>query len=571
MTASPSAPTWTTACPDWERRIMDGESLIPCPPLFPAEAAEAMDWMKQLRIADVPGQPYIGECTRGWALDFAASIFGAYDPETGRRLITEFFLLISKKNTKSTIAAAIMVTALLRNWRKSAEFLILAPTVEVANNSYQPARDMVKLDPELERLLHVQDHIRTITHRETGATLKVVAADTDAVGGKKATGVLVDELHLFGAKPKAENMFREALGGLASRPEGFVVWLTTQSSDPPAGAFKTKLDYARKVRDGEVNDPRFMPVLYEFPAKMVAEKEYEKVENAWITNPNFGLSVDEVFLTREMQKAKDEGLASFANFCAKHLNVEVGLALRSDRWVGVDHWAAAADKSITLESILNRCEVVVGGIDGGGLDDLLGLAVLGREKGSRRWLLWSKAWAHETVLERRKSEAPRLRDLERAGDLVVVNDMEQAFSEVADILAVVDASGMLAYVGLDPMGVGAQVDALALVGIGGEDDPSPKERVVGISQGWTLNGAIKTAEIKLASGALRHAGQDLMAWAVGNAKTEPKGNAITITKAVAGTAKIDPLMAAFDAVALMSKNPEAPGSVYTADRGLTFF
>ncbi|MFI7857354.1 terminase large subunit [Pseudomonas promysalinigenes] len=544
---------WTTACPDWWRRLAASEPIIP-EPLFPLEAEESLEVFKGLRIVDAPGSPTIESACAPWVLAFAGAVFGSYNSETGERLIREFMLCIPKKNSKSTIAAAIMLTALVRNWRMSAEFIILAPTKEIADNAFVPAKDMVNNDDELKDLLHVQPHLRLITHRETGATLKVVAADSDVVGGKKAVGVLIDEAWLFGKNPKAADMIREATGGLLSRPEGFVIWLTTQSNEPPAGVFRSKLNYARGVRDGRINDNRFLPIIYEFSKEMIDSGDARKPENFHLVNPNMGFSVDRPTLERLFMQAEIDGEAELRGFLAKHLNIEIGLALMSDAWIGAEFWEPQAATWLNLDEILERCEVIDVGGDGGGLDDLLGLAVVGREASTRRWFHWAHAWAHPSVLERRKSEAPRLKDLESVGDLTVVKRIGEDVEQFAAIVARINETGLLDKVGLDPAGIGSVLDALADAGV--EED-----KIVGISQGWKLTGAIKTTERKLAEGTLLHCGQPLMAWSCGNAKGVPSANAFLITKQASGTAKIDPLMATFNAVSLISLNPEGRGGM----------
>lgn len=544
---------WSTACPDWESRLIKGESIIP-PPIFPRQAEQALGIFKELRVSDLPGKPTFGECSEEWVFDFVNAIFGGYEAETGKQLIREYGLLISKKNTKSTIAAGIMLTALILCWREDEEHLILAPTKEVADNSFKPAAGMIRADDELSDMFQIQDHIRTITHRVTRNTLKVVAADTDTVSGKKSGRILVDELWLFGKRANAEAMFMEALGGQVSRNEGWVIFLTTQSDEPPTGVFKERLDYWRSVRDGKIKDQKTLGILYEFPDSMVESKAYLEPKNFYITNPNIGRSVSEEWIADQLLKNQNKTDGTLQQFLAKHLNIEIGLNLRSDRWAGVDFWEAQI-RPVTFNDILSRSEVITVGIDGGGLDDLLGLYVIGRDAETREWIGWGHAWAHEIAVRRRKSEESRFNDFVRAGDLTIVKRVGQDTEEVAEYVSRIHEAELLDKIGIDPSGVGQILDSLVEAEI-------PEDAVVGVSQGWKLGGAIKTTERKLAEGVLIHGGQPMMAWCVGNARVEPKGNAILITKQASGKGKIDPLMALFNAVSLMALNPEAKKQDY---------
>ena len=545
--------TWTTALPDWESRIVERQSMVPVKPLFPEEAEDALSVFSALRMVDADGSPTMGEACEPWVIDLVEALFGCYDRKRKRRLITNYFLMVSKKNGKSMIAAGVMLTALILNTRQAGEFIILAPTKEAADNAYKPIREMILADDELNDRFHEQQHIKTVTCRLTRATLKVVAADSATVTGKKAIGVFIDELHEFGKNSKAAAMLTEATGGITSRPEGFVFYCTTQSAEPPAGVFLDKLSYARKVRDGKVNDPRFLPIIYEFPDHMLKSKAYEDLDNAYITNPNWGISVDAEVIEQKLLEATEAGEHAVRDVRAKHLNIEIGLNLRSDRWGGAEFWESAGDQAITLDTLIERSEVAVVGIDGGGLDDLLGLSVLGRERETGKWLLWCHAWAHEIVLKRRQEIAPRLLDFQKQGDLTIVKHPGDDVIAVADLICRVRDSGLLPEekgIGVDAAGIGAIVDELIT-----EDRGIDMKQIVAISQGYKLNGAIKDTERKVAGRELLHAGRPMMAWCVGNARIEDKGNAILITKQASGKAKIDPLMAAFCAVSLMALNP----------------
>lgn len=565
-------PTWSTACPDWEDRIVRGVSLTPCEPLFPSFADQCMEVFNGLQIVDA-GVLY-GD-SRPWIKEFAEGVFGSYcdvpgHEDEGRRLIKTFFMLISKKNTKSTIAAGIMLTVLIKNWRKEAEFLILSPTKELADNCWKPIKAAVKADPDLDELFQIKAAERTLIHRYTGASLKVVAADSGGVTGKKATGVLVDELHEFGKVAKAEDMLVEATGGLMSRPEGFVIYLTTQSAEEPAGVFKKELNYARNVRDGKIVDPSYYPILYEFPDTYLdpTTKPYLQEKNWYMTNPNLGVSVDLETLRQKITKAHGTGEDSLQSVVSKHLNVQIGLDLGADRWPGADYWLGAAHPTVrTLADLQAVSEVVTVGIDGGGLDDWLAVTVLGRLSGTiDRYVSWSRAWVSEKLLTNRPEIADRCRDFAKDGDLTIIETVGDDAKQMADMVKDVNDTGLLAYIGIDP----SKIDALksALIAVKVIDEEPDEKFFVKVRQGWSLYGAILNTERALAEGRFTHASQPMVNWCVSNAKVVNRSNALLITKEVSGKAKIDPVMSTLNAMEVMAYNPPARTGGYDLDKAI---
>jgi phage terminase large subunit-like protein len=262
-------------------------------------------------------------------------------------------------------------------------------------------------------------------------------------------------------------------------------------------------------------------------------------------------------MEREFADSVHAGEEDLRLWASQHLNVEIGIALHTDRWEGADDWLDCEVKEIAdLDEFLDRCEVVTAGVDGGGLDDLLGLVLMGREKDTQRWLMWCMGCCHEVALERRKEIAEALRGFQEDGDLVICEHVSDDVISVADVIEQVLISGLFPEknaIGLDPVGVAAILDELKLRGI-------TDEQMVSVPQGYRLSGVTKGMARKLHDGSMVHGGQPIMTWCVSNAKTELRGNAVYVTKQASGSMKIDLLIAAFNAFDLMSRHPVAAGA-----------
>jgi phage terminase large subunit-like protein len=334
------------------------------------------------------------------------------------------------------------------------------------------------------------------------------------------------------------------------------------------------------VRDGELIRP-VLPILYELPTEM-QKRRPGAIAGLAAGQPEHGPRPRRERLGR-FRGCRAKGKDKLILFASQHLNVQIGIGLKGDAWRGADYWEGAAFEEIrSLDVLLARSEVVVIGIDGGGLDDLFGLCVLGRDRKTKVWLYWFHAWAHRKVLDPQgnRAEPARFRagrrpdllgqcrgepglvaarlkasdeaaplegDDRGAEDPPRGRDVDEDVAQIVAVCVKVRESGLLpdtAGIGVDPAASARWSTAWSRRKFSVGDQVTGKGDIFAVSQSaMNMFSAINTMERKLEAGSAAHGGTAMMAWCVGNAKAEQRGNAVLITKQAAGKAKIDPLVA----------------------------
>ena len=223
-----------------------------------AEADRIISHIKSLHHTKDPwaGKPFN---LKPWQEDWIREIFGTRN-ENGLRQYRTTYFEIPRKNGKSELAAAIAMMMLFWDHELGAEIYSAAADKDQAGIVFGIVVAMIRQDKFYLDRCKIYESTKTIKVLETNSTYKALSAEHATKHGFNASCIIFDELH---AQPNRD-LWDVLTTSVGTRRQPLVVAITTAGFDKNSICWEQH-EYARKVKEGVINDPTFYPVLYFAP------------------------------------------------------------------------------------------------------------------------------------------------------------------------------------------------------------------------------------------------------------------------------------------------------------------
>jgi len=493
---------------------------------------------------DLVGQPYYLEPHEQ---AITANIFAWIDPDTGYRRYTEVFYFVARKNSKTTWVAGIGCLVTFTDKEIGQQNYCAAADVEQADYTFRIAKEMIVNDEELNSLAKL--YRRSIICEDTNSFFKVISSTADTKHGGNNYLNILDELHVV-----PRDLVDVLVTGTASRSQPLTIYTTTSDYER-ISICNEKHEYASKVRDGLITDPRFLPVIYE-----ASHEDDWKAEKTWYkANPNLGKSVKIDYLRRECKKAEDS--PSYENiFKRLHLNIKTE---QITRWLSMEKWLACgtskdpiAWRNEMLEKMKGKS--CVGGLDLGSVSDLTAFVPLFRDGGDivaiPYFWVCSEGW-HKKDSRHKALYETWIRQgfiIETSGSITDYSKMRADIKDFSE-------DHVLTMIAVDYTHQAVETST-RLMDEDGFD-------VVAVKRGAiTLAGSCQTFEEKVIEGTFKHGNNPVLTWMASNVavKTDPSGKPLSPVKPDnKGPLKIDGIVATLFALDRLMVQPENTGSGYS--------
>ena len=485
------------------------------------------------------GKPFTLE---PWERALVATLFG-WKRADGTRRYRECFIFIPRKNGKSTIAAGLTLCVLYCDGEGAAECYCVAGDLDQTDMVYGTAAAMVRQNKKLDSISKVRDSRKRIIYRDS--FFRAIPADDKGAHGFNLHFVCGDELHTWPGRELKDTLHT----GTGYRQQPLEVYITTAGHDLNSICGET-YQYACKVRDGQLKDATFLPVIYEAP------KDADwKLEETWkIANPNYGISVRKEYLAQECEKAINT--PSYENtFRNLHLNQWTE---QKTRWLKMDDWNRCELSGTPIEEKSQVCL----GLDLSITTDLTALCVCKRLPTGG----YKAEWRYYIAEDRAK----RIEDQDRVPYSLWTRQgfikqtpgkvIDYSFIE-ADILEICQKYDVL-HIGFDPYN--ARDLTQRLITTHGLSCVQLRQGVA------TLSAPSKELEKWVIEGKIDHGSNPVAAWNVSNCEIiqDSNGNYKLNKENNKGSKKIDGVAALVFAIAVWNTVPDAGDSIYSTPGNL---
>lgn len=347
---------------------------------------------------DCAGQRFV---LQPWQRRAVRRAFGWKRRKDGLRKHRRVWIEVPKGNGKTPLGAGFGLYLFAADKEPGAEVICAAADKEQGTIAYEFARENCVRNPKLKKLVG-RAYRRSMAILSTLSTFKVVSSEARTKHGTKIHGLILDEVHAIDDREYVETL----ISGTAKRPRSLTVMLTTAGYDPLSICHDFH-EHAVKVRDGVLDDPELLPIIF-----AASEKEDWTDENTWKrANPNYDVTIMGNDLAAQCRMAKQ--MPSYENsFKRLFLNI---WTTQDIRWLPMSLWDANQNK---IDWTKYKRKVCYGGLDLASNSDVAALALAFPEEDGGI-TVFTRYWVPlETALQRQMKQNVPYQDWIKAGHMI---------------------------------------------------------------------------------------------------------------------------------------------------------
>jgi phage terminase large subunit-like protein len=325
-----------------------------------------------------------------WQKAFVAATFGFIHKIDLTRKYREVFLVVARKNGKSTLSSGICLYLQVADGEGGAEVYAVATKEQQAKIVWMESKRMVKKSPVLSK--RIKTLVKELNADFNDSTFKPLGSDSDSLDGLNVHGASLDEIHAW----KDKNLYDVIVDGTSAREQPLIVMITTAGTVREA-VYDMKYEEAERLLlsfddEEEFTDDRFLPVIYELDNR----NEWTDPKNWTKANPGLGTIKKVDNLETKVNKAKANSLL-VKNLLTKDFNIRES---STEAWLSFED--VLNDETFDIEEL--RGSYAVAGVDLSSTTDLTCATFLVMKPGSDKVYVIQKYFIPDDLIERKVVE-----------------------------------------------------------------------------------------------------------------------------------------------------------------------